>query len=116
MSAYNVIEISPHERVLLADVQPRRLDATTAAELEDEVSRAVLERPGVPVVLDLSKVKFAPSVALGTFVNLFRGLKMANRKAFLIGLNHQIRGALAVTRLDALIEVRQTLDEVLAEV
>ncbi|HRX83444.1 MAG TPA: STAS domain-containing protein [Phycisphaerae bacterium] len=110
-----VVEVVPHEQVLLVRVLPRRLDTGKAEELENAVSHAVLARPAVPLVLDLSAVKFAPSIALGVFVNMLRGMNMSNRKAFFVGVNHQLRGTLAVTRLDAMITVRESLEQVLRE-
>ncbi len=111
-----VIEVVPHERVLHVRVLPRRLDTGKAEELENAVSHAALSRPAVPLVLDLSAVKFAPSIALGVFVNMLRGMSMSNRKTFFIGVNHQLRGTLAVTRLDAMITVRESLADVLREI
>lgn len=113
MPEYQVIRIVPHEQVLLIVVLPSRLDTAAAAAMEDEVSRAVLDAPGSPLVLDLFNVTFAPSVALGVLVNVFRGMKMVSRKAFVINATHHIREALSVTGLDALIDVRYNLDEVL---
>jgi anti-anti-sigma factor len=115
MEESQVIEIVPHDEVLHVRVLPRRLDATKAEELENLVSHAVLARPGVPLVLDLAEVKFAPSVALGAFVNLLRGMDMTGRKTFFIGVNQQLRGTLSVTRLDAMITVREKLEDVLRE-
>ncbi len=115
MNDYQTITIEGHDDVLLAVVRTRRLDSATALTLEDEVSRAAIEQPRLPVVIDLFSVKFAPSVALGVLVNLFKGFKVAGRRAFLIGANSQIRGTLSVTGLDALIDVRESLDAVLAD-
>jgi anti-anti-sigma factor len=116
MPSYDVIAVEPHEQVILAVVRPSRLDGPAASELEDEASRAALAEPSLPFVLDFSNVNFAPSVALGALAVLFKGLKLSNRKAFLIGVVPQVRRALSVTRLDDFINVRNTLDDVLAEI
>ena len=116
MPDYEVIKVEPHEQVVLVLVQAVQLNSVTAAQLEDEVSRAINDAPGLPLVLDFSNVKFAPSVALGALVNLFKGMKMQNRKAFLVGVNRQIRGTLGVTRLDALINIRSNLADALTQV
>lgn len=114
MPGYEVITIEPHEQVILAVVRPSRLDGPTAAQLEDEASRAAMEAPALPFVLDISNVEFAPSVALGALAVLFKGMKLSNRKAFLVGAVPQVRRALSVTRLDDFINVRGTLADVLA--
>jgi anti-anti-sigma factor len=116
MPGRDVITVAAHEEVVLAVVGPSRLDAETAAELEDQASRAATARPSLPFVLDLSNVTFAPSVALGALAVLFKGMKLSNRRAFLIGVTPQVRRALSVTRLDDVIPIRNTLDDVLAEI
>jgi len=113
MPEHTTSEIVPHEQVLLIVVLPSRLDSAKATALEDEVSRAVLDVARVPLVLDLFNVTFAPSVALGALVNVFKGMKLAGRRAFVINATQHIRGALSVTGLDALIDVRYDLSEVL---
>ena len=115
MTESSIIEIVPHAQVVLVRVLPRRLDVGTAAELENAVSHAVLSRGGIPLVMDLANVRFAPSVALGAFVNLLRGMNLSGRKTYFIGVTHQLRGTLAVTRLDAMITVRENLDDVIRE-
>jgi len=114
MPGYEVISIEPHEQVTLAVVRPSRLDGPTAAQLADEAARAATEQPALPFVLDISNVEFAPSVALGALAVLFKGMKLSNRKAFLVGVAPQVRRALSVTRLDDFINVRGTLADVLA--
>jgi anti-anti-sigma factor len=116
MPRRDVITVTPHEEVVLAVVRPSRLDAETAAELEDQASRAAAAEPCLPFVLDLSNVDFAPSVALGALAVLFKGMKLSNRRAFLVGVAPQVRRALSVTRLDDVIPIRNTLDDVLAEI
>lgn len=116
MPDYKVITVEPHAQVLLIVVQASRLGPATAAELEDEASHAAIDDPKLPFVLDISKVTFAPSVAIGVLVNLFKGFRLSKRKAFLIGAVPQIRGVLSVTRVDELIAVRSTLEAVLAEI
>jgi anti-anti-sigma factor len=115
MPSYDVITVEPHEQVILAVVRPSRLDGPTAARLGNEASHAAMEQESLPFVLDLSNVDFAPSVALGALVTLFKGMKLSNRKAFLVGATPQVRRALSVTRIDATINVRNALDDVLAE-
>ena len=52
------------------------LDQFTQA-LVDELLTAAAVTPSVPIVLDLSTVKFAPSVALGALVQLTKSLALA---------------------------------------
>jgi anti-anti-sigma factor len=106
-----VTEIRPHEHVLLIAVLKRSLDETSAHQLTDEVLTAAAARPHVPIVLDMSHVRFAPSTALGSLVKLNRGFRLDGRKLALIGIDPRVLGAIKVTCLDAVLEIHNTLEQ-----
>lgn len=111
----SVITSQTHEKALIVSVTKRALDAVTVVALRDEVNSAVAGlTPGLPVIIDLSKVDFAPSVALGTLVNLAQDLKWSGRRMLLCGLTRQVRGTVSVTRLDKVFEVHVTQADALA--
>ena len=111
----SVIATQAHEKAFVVAVTKRALDAVTVVALRDEVNAALAGvAPGLPVVIDLAKVDFAPSVALGTLVNLAQDLKWSGRRMLLCGLTRQVRGTIAVTRLDKVFEVHLTLADALA--
>ena len=108
-----ITEVQPHDDVLLVVVIPSRLDETSARDLVDEVLVAAASKPSVPVVLDLSRVKFAPSVALGSLVQLSKGFKLDNRRMAIIGINRRLMDAIRVTRLHVVLEIHDTLEKML---
>jgi len=108
-----VTTIQPHEQVLLITVEKRALDEVTVSRLEDEVLTAAAERPGVPLVLDLARVRFAPSVALGSLVRLTRSLKIERRRIALIHIARQILDTIRVTQLHQVLEIHDNLEQVL---
>lgn len=114
MSDSSVTQVRPHEQALLLVVGKRALDDDSARELMEEVLTAAAVRPDVPVVLDLGRVRFAPSVALGSLVQLSRNLRMDRRRLVLIGLEGRVRDTFRVTRLDQLLEIHDTLDQAIA--
>jgi len=109
-----IIAIQAHDEVVLAVVLKSALDEKAAKQLELEVSAAAAARPGLPVVLDLAKVRFVPSVALGALVTLRKGLHFEGRALALLNVARQVRQVLSVARLDQLVAVYDTLDEALA--
>ncbi|HEY3242293.1 MAG TPA: STAS domain-containing protein [Phycisphaerae bacterium] len=113
MSSNNVIAIQPHQSVLILAVQRRALDAATTDALEVEVNAAVAAAPGQPVVLDMSKVEFAPSVALGTLLRLAQDLKFFGRRLIMVGVTQKVRGTLQVTRVDKLLEIQANVADAL---
>ena len=80
-----------------------------------EVLAGAEQARDLPVVLDLSNVGFFPSVSLGAVVVLLNTLKKAGQKLILVGLQPPVREALAITRLDKLFEIRDDVEEVVAE-
>jgi len=108
-----VTEIRPHEQVLLIAVMRRSLDETSAHQLTDDVLTAAAGKPRVPVVLDMSQVRFAPSAALGSLVKLSRSFKLDGRRLALVGVGPRVLGAIKVTRLDAVLDVSDTLEQVI---
>lgn len=108
-----VTNIQPHEQVLLIAILVRSLDEESARQLADDVLTAAAQRPSVPIVLDMSQVRFAPSAALGSLVRLCRSFKLDCRRLALIDVDPRVLRALHVTRLDAILEIYGTLDQVI---
>lgn len=113
MAEQEVVTIVSHPEIILGVVNQASLNDAATQELDACVTAAANATLGLPVVLDLSKVKFIPSVALGALVNLRKGLSFQNRPLILVGVNRQVRGVLKATRLDHLIEVYDNLDRAL---
>lgn len=113
MSDGSVTEILPHEQVLHIAVRKRSLDAMSTQTLVDDVDTAAAQRPGVPIVLDLTNLKFAPSVALGSLVQLSKSFRLDGRRIALIGVGPRIRDPIRVTRLHEVLEIHDTLEQFL---
>lgn len=116
MSEQPVITLEPHNEIILTSVQCERLDGELTAELQTEVSIAAQVNTRLPVVLDMSKVEFFPSLSLGILVKLLGEFKKRGQRFILVGIQQPIRGALALTRLDKLFEIYDTVDEALVRI
>ena len=108
-----VTEIRPHEQVLLIAVLKRSLDETSTRQLTQDVLEAAGTRARIPIVLDMTNVRFAPSVALGALVKLSNSFKLDGRRIAIIGVDMRIRDAIRVTRLDQVLVLHATLNDVL---
>lgn len=108
-----LLTVQPHAEALWAVVQRPRLDDLAAADLNAQVLACAEQRPGLPVVLDLSAVEYVPSLGLGSLVTLLRALRQQSRRFILVGLRPEVRGTLTVTRLDKLFEIQPTFEDAL---
>jgi anti-anti-sigma factor len=107
------VSIQPHAEAVWAILHQSKLDDTVLEEMQREVPAAAGQRPGLPVVLDMSEVRFVPSVALGALVLLMRNLKRDGHRLLVVGLQPEVRNVLAMTRIDKLLELRDNFEEAL---
>lgn len=112
MSNEPVVAIERRDAYLLATADISEMDEDSSRRLQDTVSSTLAESGSVPIVLDLSKVTFLPSSSLGVLVKLQNEARQGQRRFILVGLRPQIREVLAVTRLDKLFDICDTVDEV----
>ena len=112
MSDEPVMEIQPHEQVLLIVVQRRNLDEQSTRELVDGVLTASARTPRLPIVLDFSQVRFAPSVALGALVRLSSSFKLDRRRIAMIGVHQRLQETIRVTRLHQVLEIHDSLEQI----
>ena len=111
-----ILSIEGHDEIVLAAVQCARLDEDLTRRMQEEVAAAASRVEGLPVVLDMSAVEFIPSLSLGALVKLLMDFKEKGRRFILAGVQPPIRGALAVTRLDKVFEMYNTVDEALSRI
>ena len=107
-----VTQIVPHEKYLVLRVLKSTLDDASTNQLLDDVYAAAPDKPGAPIVIDLGGVKFAPSVALGSLVQLTNSFKFDERRFVLIGVSDRIMGPIRVTRLDRVLEICDSIDDI----
>ncbi|MFN0137870.1 MAG: STAS domain-containing protein [Phycisphaerae bacterium] len=111
MSDPTIIELVPHEVVTLLQIKKRTLDEPSANRIVDEVQNCASAEPDKPVVLDFAKVEFVPSAALGGLVRLAQGMRLGGTKLILVNVDRRVRGSFTVTRLDKVLDIRQTLED-----
>jgi len=114
MAEETVVSIEHHDQAILAVVQCGSLNEDQTGQMQEEVAAAAAERPELPLVLEMSKVEFVPSLSLGALVTLLQGCRQSNQRFVLAGLQPPVRESLALTRLDKLFDICDTVDEAMA--
>jgi anti-sigma B factor antagonist len=90
------------------------LDYHTAPQLLGHLATEEME--DVPLlVLDLRRVDFCDSSALGAFVHIHRHRADAGRRLVLTGIQPEVRRILQLTRLTSILSLHETVDEALAD-
>jgi len=113
MSDPEAISIRPHAEAVWALLHHDTLDETTIQQMQTEVTTAAAQQANRPVILDMSNVRFVPSTGLGALIGLMRSLKKEGHRFILVGLQPEVRTALAITHLDKLLEIQPRFEDAL---
>jgi anti-anti-sigma factor len=113
MSEPQAVSVQPHTEAVWAVIHHHTLDEMTIERMQGAVTSAAAQKPSLPVILDMSNVRFVPSTGLGALVTLMRSIKKESRRFILVGLQPEVRTMLAITHLDKLLEVHAGFDDAL---
>jgi len=111
MSDLMEINVVVQEELISAQLQCRELDEQHAENMHEKIKEACEQTPQLPLVLEMSKVKFVPSLSLGALVTLLQTMKQNNRRFILAGLQPNVRESLTICRLNKLFEICDSIDE-----
>lgn len=114
MSAVELTTVNPHDKVVWIQINRRALNDGASTQLVDDVTTASDADPKKPVVLDFKKVEFTPSSVLGALVRISQTFRLDGRRLVLVHVDRRVRGTLSVTRLDKVLEVRETIEDAIA--
>lgn len=114
MSGAELTTVNPHDKVVWVQINRRALNDGASAQLVDDVTAASDADPKKPVVLDFKKVEFTPSSVLGALVRISQTFKLDGRRLVLVHVDRRVRGTLSVTRLDKILEVRETIEDAIS--
>lgn len=116
MSAAELTTVNPHDKVVWVQINRRALNDGASAQLVEDVTSASDADPKKPVILDFKRVEFTPSSVLGALVRISQTFKLDGRRLVLVHVDRRVRGTLSVTRLDKVLEVRETIDDAIAAI
>src|SRR5258708_7323812 len=104
-----LVTIEKREHAIVAQPQTKMMDDEPLKTLD----RLIDQNAGIGttlLVLDLSRVKILPSLALGLLMQISKKCKARDQKLILAALEPQIRQVFAITRLDRLFEFADSVD------
>ena len=113
--ADEAIQIDQKDGVIVVRVVTDELYGEVANELLGKVIEATAEVERPHVALDLSNVTFADSLSLGTLVKTASDLGKKDGKFIVAGAQEAVRRTLALTRMNKLFHIVDTVDEAIAE-
>ena len=110
MAEITPIELTSHDRFVLATLQCEKLDEPHALDMQQKIQAAVDQSPDLAVVLDMSHVQLVASLSLGALVTLLQCMKLRKQRFILVGLQPDVRQMFAVCRLGRLFEIYDAIE------
>jgi anti-anti-sigma factor len=104
MSAASVTSAEHLPRAVVVHVLARNLHKAEIDAVCSGVDEAMAVAPTLPVVLDMAKVGFAGSLAIGTLVGLNKEFVTRGQRLIVVGVQDPVQQAINVTRINKLIE------------
>ena len=101
--------------VIVATVQIAEMDSEIIEALMTHVQQHTLAEKRALLIIDMVKVKFIDSIALGSLVVLLRRVKATNGRLAITGLSGHSHKVLQVTGLDKVFESFDGVESALEE-
>ncbi len=105
MNAESAFLFESRAGAAVASIQLSELTSSVIESLQEEMAEATGPGERAQLVLELSKVKFIDSVALGALVVLLRRLKEGNGRLALVGLSGHCLNVMQVTGMDRVFDL-----------
>ena len=105
--------VTYHDEAVVVGVEARTLDESVASGLHDTLIALTSEAKGRPFVVDLGRVEFAPSIAIGTLVRLNKAFSLDGNRFALAAVNRRVYKTLMVTRVTTLLQIYGSVTEAL---
>jgi anti-anti-sigma factor len=101
--------IEEQSGVVVMRVQVSDLDENHIKAVQADLAAASAKHQ-LPFVVDLSNVKFIPSLSLGMLVRIATEFRAKKQRLALAALKPGVRQMLSITQLDRLFDIQQTVD------
>jgi anti-anti-sigma factor len=109
--AADPIVVEPTDTGVIARLNLKLLDDKSLKRMDEMIDKAACGRPGVTnIVLDMSRVQIVPSLGLGALVQLMKKYKERRQHVKLAAVQPQVRTAMAITRLDRVLDLHDTVE------
>ncbi len=111
MAPSQLFTVVPDVQSIVLQLQVPNMDFDACREMESLLT-CEIERRKAPVVIDLSRARFLPSLALGSLLNVKRKLDETGTAMVIVGLSENIRRALDITHLDRVFTIADNVQSV----
>ncbi len=102
--------------LVVLHVTVEELNEEQLQRLQTDLRAAADANAGRPCVVDLTRVRFMPSMSLAALVRVYSEFQQRRQRLMLAGLQPQVRDVIVMTRLDRLFELYPDVEAALRAV
>jgi len=110
------IRVEKNAAATVVHVLVTDLDENHIVLLCRELADVVKDEPSLPCILDMSAVKFIPSLTLGALVRLVNEFRSRRQRLIFVNLQATVRKVIAITRMDRVMEILDDIPTALQSV
>ncbi len=99
------ISVEQQPGAVVVRVLARDLDESHMTGLRSGIADALPTAPSLPFIVDLSNVKFVPSLTLGALVGLATDFRSRSQRLIFASPQATVRKVFTITRLDRVLEI-----------
>jgi anti-anti-sigma factor len=114
--ATSAIQVEKLPNAILVKLLVTDLTETHITAVRTEMAPVVAQSAGAPIIIDMSKIKFVPSLTLGILVKLSTEFRSRKQPLFLVSLQPVIRQVFSVTRLDKMFSIQESAQTALERI
>ena len=105
MSEASATSVEHLPNAVVVHVPARELGKSEVDALCATIDQARVIAPALSFILDMAKVNYAPSLALGVLVGLSKEFCSRNQRLIFVALQSNLRDAFALTHINRVVEV-----------
>ncbi|GAB6188874.1 STAS domain-containing protein [Marinitoga arctica] len=105
------VDFSEKDKYYLIKVEGE-IDAYHSATFKQKTKEKLTELSYTKYVIDMSAVSYIDSAGLGAIVSLLKESRNLKKELILVGLQPQVRKVFEMTKLDKIVKIIDTIEEV----
>ena len=114
ISEEQITSVEPLQQAVVVHVLARELRKTEVDQVCAAVDAARVAAPTLPFILDMSKVRFVPSLAMGVLVGLAREFKGRGQRLIFAAMQPDVKQSFTISHLHKMLEIVDDVVQALA--
>ncbi len=110
----DIVEFDTKDDAIIARIVCKNLSLTNIDRLNQSLQRQLDNKP-LRYIIDIKKMNYLDSSAIGVILNVMKHVKKYSGRFFLVGVNNTILTVLQMSKVNNILNIRETTEQALSE-